>query len=578
VTTTSASAAAVDTGNAGPSDDERFGALLVAGGILTEEVLTTALVARASRGQGLTQVLIEDNLVTENDLVATLAAHLKLEYVDVAEYPVDAAAARLVSDSMARRYLALPIGWIEGRLIVAMADPSNVFAVDDIRTVTGADLRIAVATKASILDAITKYHRVMSDAENVSAEAASSFQADTEQANVRDLSEESPIVKLVNLLISQAIADRASDIHIEPGERDVRVRFRIDGVLHEVMRPPKNIQSGIVSRLKVMSDINIAERRIPQDGRINTVINGRDVDLRVATLPTVHGEKVVMRVLDKSTALLRLQDLGFLPENMARYEVSYRKPYGTILVTGPTGSGKSTTLYATLNIVNDETKNVITVEDPVEYQLPGINQVQVNTKAGLTFAAALRSILRSDPDVVLVGEIRDRETATIAIEAALTGHLVLSTLHTNDSASTPSRLVEMGVEPFLVGSSIDCIVAQRLARRLCTKCKDAYKPEYAELVAVGWDFESMGGVGPDFHIYRSKGCGACGGTGYYGRFAIHEVLQVTEEIERMIVERGHTDEIRKVSIAQGMLTLRQAGMIEVAQGVTSIEEVLRVIA
>jgi type IV pilus assembly protein PilB len=578
VTATHLSSEGVDTGNAVPSDDERFGALLIAGGLLSEATLAQALANRASRGQGLTQILIEDSLVTESDLVATLAAHLRLEYVDLAEYPVDAAAARLVSESLARRYLALPIGWMEGRLIVAMADPSNVFAVDDIRAVTGAELRIAVATKNSILEALTKYHRIMSDAEDVSAEASSTFESESDLSSVRELNAESPIIKLVNLLISQAIADRASDIHIEPSERDVRVRFRIDGVLQEVMRPPKNIQSGIVSRLKVMADINIAERRIPQDGRINTVINGRGVDLRVATLPTVHGEKVVMRVLDKSTALLRLQDLGFLPENMARYEESYRKPYGTILVTGPTGSGKSTTLYATLNIVSDETKNVITVEDPVEYQLPGINQVQVNVKAGMTFAAALRSILRSDPDVVLVGEIRDRETAIIAIEAALTGHLVLSTLHTNDAASTPSRLVEMGVEPFLVGSSIDCIVAQRLARRLCQKCKQQYKPEAAELQAIHWDFEALGGDEADFHIYSAKGCGACGGTGYYGRFAIHEVLQVTEEVERLIVERGHTDEIRKVAIGQGMLTLRQAGMIEVARGMTSIEEVLRVIS
>jgi type IV pilus assembly protein PilB len=562
----------------GPSDDERLGALLVAGGLLNEETLEQALAARSERGHGLTRVLIEDDLVTESDLVATLASHLKLEYVDLSDYPIDAAAARLVSDSLARRYLALPIGWIEGRLIVAMADPSNVFAVDDIRTVTGAELRIAVATKQSILEAIGKHHRMMSDAENVSAEASSTFESETDLSSVREISEESPIVRLVNLLISQAIADRASDIHVEPGERDVRVRYRIDGVLHEVMRPPKNIQSGIISRLKVMADINIAERRIPQDGRINTVINGRDVDLRVATLPTVHGEKVVMRVLDKSTALLRLSDLGFLPENMGSYERSYKKAYGTILVTGPTGSGKSTTLYATLNILNNESKNVITVEDPVEYQLPGINQIQVNTKAGLTFAAALRSILRSDPDIVLVGEIRDRETATIAIEAALTGHLVLTTLHTNDAASTPSRLIEMGVEPFLVGSAIDCIVAQRLARKLCTRCRTAYKPEMAELTQLGWDFEHLGGREPDFHIYKSKGCGACGGTGYYGRFAIHEVLEITEEIERLIVERGHSEDIRKTSVAQGMLTLRNAGMIEVAQGVTSLEEILRVIA
>src|SRR5581483_3352437 len=415
-----------------------------------------------------------------------------------------------VSDSLARRYLALPIGWLEGRLIVAMADPSNVFAIDDIRTVTGAELRVAVATKASIINAIGKYHRVMSDAENVSAEASSTFESETDLSTVREVSEESPIVKLVNLLISQAIADRASDIHIEPTERDVRVRYRIDGVLHEVMRSPKNIQSGIVSRLKIMAEINIAERRIPQDGRVSATLGGKNVDLRVATLPTVHGEKVVMRILDKSTALLRLSDLGFLPSSMVRYEQSYRKPYGTILVTGPTGSGKSTTLYATLNILNDESKNVITVEDPVEYRLPNINQVQVNPKAGLTFAGALRSILRSDPDIVLVGEIRDRETATIAIEAALTGHLVLSTLHTNDAATTPQRLVEMGVEPFLVTSALGAVVAQRLARRLCDKCKEQYEPTMAELQSVGGDAELLSETGELPTLFRPVGCGVCG--------------------------------------------------------------------
>jgi type IV pilus assembly protein PilB len=563
---------------AAPTDDERLGALLLEGGLLTAEALERALQARTSRGQNLTRILIDDNLVTESDLVATLARHLKLEYVDLSEYPVDAAAARLVSDSLARRYLALPIGWLEGRLVVAMADPSNVFAADDIRTVTGAEVRTAVATRASILAAINKFHRVDSDAENITAEAVSTFQGDNDLSSVREVTEDAPIVKLVNLLISQAIADRASDIHIEPGENDLRVRYRIDGVLHEVMRPPKHIQSGIISRLKVMADMNIAERRIPQDGRVTSVIDGRQVDLRVATLPTIHGEKMVMRVLDKSTALLRLSDLGFLADNMARYEQSYRKPYGTILVTGPTGSGKSTTLYATLNILNDESKNVITVEDPVEYQLAGINQIQVNAKAGMTFAAALRSILRSDPDIVLVGEIRDRETAVIAIEAALTGHLVLSTLHTNDAASTPQRLVEMGVEPFLVGSAIDCVVAQRLARRLCDKCKQPYRPEYAELSAVGWDFERLGGFDQSGPIYRPNGCGACGGTGYHGRFAIHEVLQISEEAERLIVERGHSDELRKLAISQGMLTLREAGMADVQSGITSMEEILRVIA
>ena len=563
---------------AAPTDDELLGKLLVDAGLLTAEACQKALSLRAERGQDLARILMDDSLVSETDLVATLARHLRLEFVDLTDYPVDAAAARLISDTMARRYMALPIGWYEGRLIVAMADPSNVFAVDDIRTVTGAEIRIAVATGGSVLAAIGRFHRVDSEAEDISAEAANTFEGEADLSRVREITADSPIVKLVNLLITQAINDRASDIHIEPGEDDVRVRYRIDGVLHEVMRPPKRIQSGIVSRLKVMADINIAERRIPQDGRITTVIDGRHVDLRVATLPTVHGEKVVMRVLDKSTALLRLSDLGFLPENMSRYEQSYRKPYGTILVTGPTGSGKSTTLYATLNILNDESKNVITVEDPVEYQLPGINQIQVNSKAGMTFAAALRSILRSDPDIVLVGEIRDRETAVIAIEAALTGHLVLSTLHTNDAASTPSRLIEMGVEPFLVGSAIDCVVAQRLARRLCEKCKKAYKPEMSDLSAVGWDVERLGEVDPSLEIFRSHGCGACGGTGYHGRFAVHEVLPISEEVERLIVERGHSDELRKLAISQGMLTLRQAGLIEVGRGVTSVEEILRVVA
>ncbi len=459
-----------------------------------------------------------------------------------------------------------------------MADPANVFAIDDIRTVTGAAVRPLVATRASILEAIDKHHRIDSDAENITAEAASSFASDDALASVREVLEDAPIVKLVNLLIGQAIADRASDVHIEPGQHDLRVRYRVDGVLHEVMRPPKNIQSGIISRLKVMAEMNIAERRIPQDGRVRTTIDGREIDLRVATLPTVHGEKVVMRILDKSNALLRLTDLGFLPENMARYETSYRKAYGTILVTGPTGSGKSTTLYATLNILNEDSKNVITVEDPVEYQLPGINQVQVNVKAGLSFAAALRSILRSDPDIVLVGEIRDRETATIAIEAALTGHLVLTTLHTNDAATTPSRLVEMGVEPFLVGSAIDCVVAQRLARRLCDKCKEAYQPGRGDLEQMGWDFERHGGLDRLPTMFRAVGCGACGRTGYHGRFAVHEVMNITEEIERLIVERGHSEEIRKAAVAHGMLPLRQAGLIEVASGTTSVEEVLRVIA
>src|SRR5581483_5710620 len=479
------------------SEENRLlGAQFVAAGLLSQEALEGALDEQADTGKFLGRILIERGLVTEADLYRILAPQLGLEYVDLSDYSIDSSAVGLISESLARRYQALPVGWDEGRLVLAMADPGNVFAIDDIRTITKSEVRVIMATPDSIVEAIDRHTRMDGEAENISAQASSEYETDQDTlANVKEVVEDAPIVKLVNLLITQAVAERASDIHIEPTERDVRVRYRIDGVLHEKMRPPKNIQSGIISRLKIMAEINIAERRIPQDGRINVTIGGKAIDLRVATLPTVYGEKVVMRILDKSTALLRLSDLGFLEGSRERFEQSYRKPYGTILVTGPTGSGKSTTLYATLNILNDESKNVITVEDPVEYRLPNINQVQVNPKAGLTFAGALRSILRSDPDIVLVGEIRDRETATIAIEAALTGHLVLSTLHTNDAATTPQRLVEMGVEPFLGGSAIDCIVAQRLARRLCDKCKEAYQPTMAELQSVGGDAELLSETG-----------------------------------------------------------------------------------
>jgi len=557
------------------SEDNQLGALLIARGLLTQEALEAALEEQSLNHRSLGRILIDRGLVSEADLVSTLATQLGLDYVDLADYPVDAAATLLISDALARRYQALPIGWQDDKLVVAMADPSNVFAMDDIRTITGAEVRMVVSTRESIVGAIDKYHRLDSDAESITAQASSAFEAEDDLASVREVVEDAPIVKLVNLLITQAVQDRASDIHIEPTETDVRIRYRVDGVLHEVMRSPKNIQSGIISRLKIMADIDIAEKRVPQDGRLTVNVGSRHIDLRVATLPTVFGEKVVMRILDKSNALLRLDDLGFLESNRARFETAYLKPYGTILVTGPTGSGKSTTLYATLNIVSDESKNIITVEDPVEYRVPGINQVQVNIKAGLTFASALRSILRSDPDIVLVGEIRDRETANIAVEAALTGHLVLSTLHTNDASSTPTRLVEMGVEPFLVASALDCIVAQRLARRLCDKCKEAYQPTQAELIQAGWGGDEFD-ESPE--LFRPNGCQACSKTGYRGRFAIHEVLLVTEEIERLIVDREHSEDIKKLAIAQGMLTLRRAGLTQVLAGLTSIEETLRVIA
>jgi type IV pilus assembly protein PilB len=379
----------------------------------------------------------------------------------------------------------------------------------------------------------------------------------------------------VNLLITQAIQDRASDIHLEPTEHDLRVRYRIDGVLHEVMRSPRAIQSGVISRLKIMADINIAERRIPQDGRLSVTAHGKKVDLRVATLPTVWGEKVVMRILDNSTARMDLEDLGFSPHNFGIFSKSYVKPYGMILVTGPTGSGKSTTLYATLNVVNKPEVNIITVEDPVEYRLPGINQVQVNNKAGLNFAAALRSILRSDPDIVLIGEIRDHETAQIAIEASLTGHLVLSTLHTNDAPSAIVRLTEMGIEPFLVGSAVDCVLAQRLARRLCSKCKEPYEPTEEQLTNIGYRPRPDD---PSPTFYRPIGCSNCAKTGYKGRLALHEVMALSDEIERMTVERASSTAIGQVAVEQGMRLLREDGLLKASQGITSLDEIFRVVA
>ena len=457
-----------------------------------------------------------------------------------------------------------------------MADPSNVFAADDIRAMTGAEVVTVVSPPSQVQQLIDKVHRLDGEVDTMAQEAADEFgDGGVEGSKIDDLIEDAPIVKFVNLVITQAVADRASDIHIEPTESDLRIRYRIDGVLHEAMRSPKAIQAGVTSRLKVMADINIAERRVPQDGRISVRVGGIEVDLRVATLPTVYGEKIVMRILDKSKALLTLDDQGFLPDVLSRYAASYTKPYGTIMVTGPTGSGKSTTLYATLNILNEVDRNIITVEDPVEYRLAGINQVQINSKAGLSFAAALRSILRCDPDIVLVGEIRDKETATIAIEAALTGHLVLTTLHTNDASSTPQRLVEMGVEPFLVTSALSSVLAQRLARRLCSHCAESYQPSEAELIEAGWPLEST----TDWPtLSRPVGCGYCGKTGYKGRFALHEVMTITEEVERLIIERRSTEDVKKVAVMQGMVPLRQDGLRKVAAGMTSLEEVFRVVA
>jgi type IV pilus assembly protein PilB len=554
---------------------KQLGDILLEGGLVTPEQLTEAYDEHQRAGRALGRVLVERGFVTESQLVAALAEQIGLRFIDLGDYPVDGAALARVPPALCRRYNALPVGFEDGKLLVAMSDPANVFAIDDIRSLTGLEVKPAVSTKADVTTAINRYHRADHDLDDLSMAVMDASDGDEEDLSaVTQVVEDAPIVKFVNLLITQAIQDRASDIHIEPTEKDLRVRFRIDGVLHEIMRSPKNIQSGVTSRLKIMAEINIAERRIPQDGRLSVVSNGKKIDLRVATLPTVWGEKVVMRVLDNSTALLRLSDLGFSDNNYDRFAQSFTKPYGMILVTGPTGSGKSTTLYATLNIISKPEINVITVEDPVEYRIPGINQVQTNVKAGLTFASALRSILRSDPDVVLIGEVRDHETAQIAIEAALTGHLVLTTLHTNDAPSAVTRLVEMGIEPFLVGSALDCILAQRLARRLCQKCREAYTPDPELLIASRFPWQQDE---PLPTIYRPVGCSSCAKTGYRGRLALQEVMPVSEELERMAVERASAVQIAQVAREQGMRTLRDDGMLKVLEGVTTLEEILRVV-
>jgi type IV pilus assembly protein PilB len=521
------------------------------------------------------QALVERGLVTEVQLASARAAKAELPFVELLEFPVDRTAIGQVPAAMCRRYQVLPISVMGDVLTVAMVDPGDVFAIDDVRAVARMQVRAVVAAPSDLRAAIDRYHRADDELSDLTSALEEESSAELVIAGEADAAtDDAPIVRFVNLLISQAIQDKASDIHIEPGEHEMHVRYRIDGVLHEMQSAPKSIQNGVISRLKIMSEIDIAERRKPQDGRMSVSHSGRKIDLRVATLPTVWGEKVVMRILDNASSTMAISNLALLPRNLEAFRTSYNKPYGMILVTGPTGSGKSTTLYTTLAEVARPEINVITVEDPVEYRMKGINQVQVNNKAGLTFASALRSILRSDPDVVLIGEIRDHETAQIAIEAALTGHLVLSTLHTNDAPSAITRLTEMGIEPFLVGSAIDCVVAQRLARRLCDRCREAYMPDPRDLAALRFGWEPSQGIPT---LYKPGGCTNCSNTGYRGRIALHEVMLVTEEIERHAVARSSGAEIMQTAIAQGMLTLRQDGWQKAQMGLTSIEEIMRVV-
>jgi type IV pilus assembly protein PilB len=551
---------------------------LLDAGLVTDEQVAEAQRLAGEGSQTPLQVLLDTGIVNRTDVVRTAAASAGLDYVELGDYAVNPSAAAVLPADFARRSTALPLTWDNGHLVVAVGirQAGNIELKDDLTRLTGNRIRFAVANRADIEAKINQVYRAEGEMQDLTSGLVSDELHDAEDLTTfTEVSAEAPVVRFVNLLITQAISDRASDIHIEPTERDLRVRYRIDGVLQDAHRSPKNIASGVVSRLKIMAEMNIAERRVPQDGRMSVTHQGRKVDLRVATLPTVWGEKVVARILDNTNTTLSLDDLGFSEPNFLRFRESYSKPYGMILATGPTGSGKSTTLYATLNLLNKPEVNVITVEDPVEYRLPGINQVQTNARAGLTFASALRSILRSDPDIVLIGEIRDHETAQIAVEAALTGHLVLSTLHTNDAPSSVTRLVEMGIEPFLVGSALDAVLAQRLCRSLCDRCREPYQPDPQELIDVGFPWQAGE---PLPTLYRPKGCSTCTNTGYRGRMALHEVMPVTEEIERLAVARGSTDEIGRAARAQGMTTLREDGWLKVTQGRTSIEEVLRVVA
>jgi type IV pilus assembly protein PilB len=580
------SAALAATGPAEPVEPEilraqkaskqRLGDILKEMGLATEDQIANALGRQGESRKRLGQLLVEDGVISALDLSKALARRFGVSFLDLSTVTFDGAAAGYIDEKLARRYGAAPIKFLDDTtMLIAMSDPQNLMALEDLRIITGFDIQPAIASEEDIFGAIAKIYREKAEVGENLDDVAHAELDEESVTDIRDATEEAPIVKLVNSVIAQSVDDAASDIHFEPQAKELVVRFRIDGVLHEIMSIPRRMQNGVISRLKIMSELDIAERRVPQDGRIGLIVGGKPIDMRVATLPTVYGEKIVMRLLDKSNVMLRLEDLGFSEKALKRFQKSFSKPYGATLVTGPTGSGKSTTLYAALNILNSSEKNIITVEDPVEYRLTGINQVQVNTRAGMTFAAALRSILRCDPDIVMIGETRDRETAQIMVESALTGHLVLSTLHTNDAPGALSRLTEMGIEPFLISSAVDCVLAQRLARRLCSQCKEPYTAT-REMLRKN-DFPSEVVDRDDVVLYRPKGCARCNNTGYKGRLGLYEVMIVSEAIRRLTVERKSADEISRVAMAEGMKTLRDDGIDKVLQGQTSVEEIARVI-
>jgi type IV pilus assembly protein PilB len=545
----------------------RIGEVIVDLGFATEEQVEAAVEEARQSGRHTGQVLVESGVIDSKQLARALAERNALYHVDLNVFEVDRGAAALVDPTKAKRHQAVPIAFLgERTLMVAMADPSNLLALDDITLATGYEVRRAVASPEDIEALIGQLSRL-----DTAVEIDEGEEEPAQVLELRESAEDAPVVKLVHSVIADAVERGASDIHFDPRAGDMRVRLRIDGVVSDSTTVPRRLVPGLISRIKIMADLDISERRVPQDGRVGLTVEGRYVDLRVATLPVVRGESVVMRVLDKGRVVMELDRLGMAPHDRERLESAIKATHGAILVTGPTGSGKTTTLYAALMELNTPEKTLLTIEDPVEYELEGVKQVQMNQKTGLTFATGLRSMVRADPDVMMVGEIRDRETAQIAIESALTGHLVLSTLHTNDAPMAAARLIEMGIEPFLVASGIECVVAQRLARKLCD-CKQPVTITPEMLRENG--FEASGG---EFQGFEPGRCMRCGGTGFRGRIGLYEVLEVSDELRELILQKASGDAIREVARSQGMRTLREDGLIKVREGVSSVAEVLRVL-
>jgi type IV pilus assembly protein PilB len=568
----------------------RLGEALLANGLITDQQLKEAIFRQKQCGKRLGEVLTDMSVVTEREVSEMLAQQLKLPFIDLSNYIVDPAIAKLVSEHLAQRYQLVAINRVGNKLTIAMADPLNVIAVDEIQLLTNHQIKIVVATpgdvlriQADVYGEASPWKRVVNEIEE-NEQFAGATAADPIGLGENPLDSDAPIIRLVNLILTNAVNTGVSDIHIEPYEKELRVRYRRDGVLHDEMKPPKKAQAAITSRIKILGDLDIAEKRLPQDGRIKLCVNHRAVDLRLSTLPTAWGEKVVMRILDQSGLKVNLEELGFEPTTYERFKEGIAVPYGIVLVTGPTGSGKTTTLYSAMATLNQVKVNIMTAEDPVEYQLHGINQVQCKPDIGLTFASALKSFLRQDPDIIMVGEIRDYETAEIAIKASMTGHLVLSTLHTNDAPSTIGRLLDMGVEAFMVTSSVVLIQAQRLVRTICRDCKVEWTPGKELVRSLKIDADLLRRLElphvdeKSLRCYRGRGCDTCNGDGYRGRVGIYEVMKMTETLRQCILKGGSTTDLFRMAKNEGMLSLRESAIRKALLSATTIDEVVRVTA